>query len=63
VAVFHFTALAEEGIGLIKEEDLHYAFFARAGFTAAAEEELNQHHGLAITLSQMDDDMAKAYHR
>lgn len=39
---------------------VHYAFFARAGFTASAKEELNQHHALAITLSQMDDDMAMA---
>jgi AAA+ ATPase superfamily predicted ATPase len=40
---------------------VHYAFFARAGFTAAAEEELNQQHGLAVTLSQLDDDMAAAH--
>lgn len=39
---------------------VHYAFFARAGFTAAAAEELHQHHALSITLSQMDDELTLA---
>ena len=39
---------------------VHYAFFARAGFTAAATELLQEHNGLAISLTQLDDDLARA---
>ena len=35
----------------------HYAFFARAGFTAAAEEEMNKHKGLLIDLARLDNDL------
>lgn len=37
---------------------LHYAFFARAGFTTAAQETLQQHNALTVTLSQIDADLS-----
>jgi uncharacterized protein len=39
---------------------VHYAFFARAGFTAAAAELLQEHNSLAVSLAQLDDDLAQA---
>lgn len=41
-----------------KEWQIDYAFFVRAGFTAAATELLQEHNGLAVSLAQLDDDLA-----
>jgi uncharacterized protein len=38
---------------------VHYAFFARAGFTAAAAELLQEYHALAVGLARLDDDLAE----
>ena len=38
---------------------VHFAFFARAGFTAAAAAELEQRGALRVTLAQMDNDLAE----
>ena len=44
-------ALAEEGT----DWKVHYAFFARAGFTEAARQEAQAHHALLVDLAALDE--------
>ncbi|MCW1966742.1 MAG: ATP-binding protein [Anaerolineae bacterium] len=40
---------------------IHYVWFARAGFTPDALDEIRQHNGLAVSFEQVDDDLRQAF--